>query len=131
MNTNAATPLIAIVDDDESVREAISSLLRAAGYRTALFDSGEALLSRDQKHEMSCLILDIQMRGLSGLDVHRQLAETNVSIPTVFVTAADRLCVPALALRAIAALSKPFSDEALFSAVESALKRTQSAPDQA
>jgi FixJ family two-component response regulator len=75
MRSKTAAPLIGIVDDDESVRAAIESLIRSAGYRTALFASAEALLHSDQIHEMDCLVIDIQMPRLSGLDLQRGLAE--------------------------------------------------------
>lgn len=116
-------PFIGIVDDDESVRAAVDSLIRSAGYRTALFASAEALLHSDQIHEMDCLIIDIQMPRLSGLELQRRLAEANPATAVIFVSAqAEELRATALNQGAVAVLGKPFSDEALLSAIQSALE---------
>jgi FixJ family two-component response regulator len=116
-------PFIGIVDDDESVRAAVDSLIRSAGYRTALFASAEALLHSDQIHEMDCLIIDIQMPRLSGLELQRRLAEANPATAIIFVSAhAEELRATALNQGAVAVLGKPFSDEALLSAIQSALE---------
>jgi FixJ family two-component response regulator len=116
-------PLIAIVDDEESVRSAVDSLARSAGYRTVTFESGEAFLAWDQKNEIGCLILDIGMPGLSGLDVQRQLAELDYSIPIIFVTGhAGELQETALQQGAFAVLTKPSIFEDLLSTMESALR---------
>jgi FixJ family two-component response regulator len=123
MRSKTAAPLIGIVDDDESVRAATESLIRSARYRTALFASAEALLHSDQIHEMDCLIIDIQMPRLSGLDLQRGLAEVNYAAPIIFVSAhAEELRATALNQGAVAVLPKPFSDEALLSAIQSALE---------
>lgn len=116
-------PFIGIVDDDESVRAAVDSLIRSAGYRTALFASAEALLHSDQIHEMDCLIIDIQMPRLSGLELQRRLPEANPATAIIFVSAhAEELRATALNQGAVAVLGKPFSDEALLSAIQSALE---------
>src|ERR1700676_687418 len=116
-------PRIAIVDDEESVRSAIDSLARSAGYRTVTFESGEAFLAWDQKIEIGCLILDIRMPGLSGLDVQRQLAELDYSIPIIFLTGhAGELQETALQQGAFAVLTKPSIFEDLLSTIESALR---------
>jgi FixJ family two-component response regulator len=116
-------PFIGIVDDDESVRAAVDSLIRSAGYRTALFASAEALVHSDQIHEMDCLIIDIQMPRLSGLELQRRLTEANPATAIIFVSAhAEELRATALNQGAVAVLGKPFSDEALLSAIQSALE---------
>ena len=116
-------PRIAIVDDEESVRSAIDSLARSAGYRTVTFESGEAFLAWDQKIEIGCLILDIGMPGLSGLDVQRQLTELKYSIPIIFLTGhAGELQETALQQGAFAVLTKPSIFEDLLSTIESALR---------
>ena len=116
-------PRIAVVDDEASVRSAVDSLARSAGYRTVTFESGEAFLAWDQKIEIGCLILDIRMPGLSGLDVQRQLAELDYSIPIIFLTGhAGELQETALQQGAFAVLTKPSIFEDLLSTIESALR---------
>ena len=116
-------PLVGIVDDDASVRDSISSLVRSAGYRAMTFPSAEAFLSSDHMHDMECLILDVRMAGLSGLDLQRQLHSMRCSIPVIFATAHtdDEVQERALAQGAVAFLHKPFNDEALLDAAHSAL----------
>jgi FixJ family two-component response regulator len=117
-------PLIGVVDDDECVRDSISSLIRSAGYRTAVFPSAEAFLSSDGMRETDCLVLDIRMAGLSGLELQRRLAEPKFSIRIVFVTGQDSEELRSRALKqgAVAFLGKPFNDEALLGAIRSALE---------
>src|SRR5258708_7585650 len=119
-------PLIGIVDDDESVRDSISSLVRSAGFRSAVFASAEAFLNSDHRPEMDCLvlILDVRMPGLSGLELQRRLSEEKQSIPIIFVSAHAEQDVRATALEqgAVAFLSKPFNDEALLGAIQSAVQ---------
>jgi FixJ family two-component response regulator len=123
VSSETTTPLIGIVDDDESVRIATSSLIRSAGYRTALFASAEAFLTSGQIGETDCLIVDLQMPRLSGLELSRRLAEMNNPIPIIFVSALhDELRARALSEGAVAVLGKPFSDQALLSAIQSALE---------
>ena len=81
------TALISIVDDDESMREAIQSLLRSVGFRAKTFASGEQFLQSDQIENTACLILDVRMPGMSGLELQRRLMATQCRIPIVFVTA--------------------------------------------
>src|SRR5260370_878967 len=118
-----AVPLIGIVDDDEVVRESTSSLIRSAGFRAALFPSTEAFLSSDGLHEMACLILDVDMPGLSGLALQRRLA-VNGSIPIIFITALVDDQVRAMALRqgARAFMAKAFRPEVLLDAINSAVE---------
>jgi FixJ family two-component response regulator len=116
-------PLICIVDDDASIREATSSLVRSAGYRAVVFESAEAFLNDERKHEFACLVLDIQMPGINGLELQRLLAEMGASIPIIIVSAdSDELSARALAQGAVAILQKPFRDDALLSAIHSALE---------
>ena len=123
MNTKPPFPLIGVVDDDSSVREGIGSLIRSAGFSPVMFESAEAFLSRDHKHDLACLIVDMHMRELSGLELQRKLAKGNTSIPIIFVTAyADDLRETALSQGAVAVLGKPFSAEDLLGAIQSALK---------
>jgi FixJ family two-component response regulator len=122
MRFEATVPLIAIVDDDESVRSALDSLIRSAGYRSVTFESGAAFLDSDQDQEIGCLILDIDMPGLNGLDVQRRLAEINHSIPIIFVTGHDgELQRMALQKGAFAVIGKSCSGSALLQSIHSAL----------
>lgn len=123
MTSEEPTPLIGIVDGDESVRDAIGSLIRSLGYRAALFASADAFLNSGQISEMDCLIVDLQIPRLTGLELLRGLAAMNNPIPAIFVTAhGDELRARALNEGAVAVLAKPFSDQALLSAIQSALE---------
>ena len=119
-------PLIAIVDDDERVQAAVSKLINLAGYRSVVFESGLVFLQYDLKHEIRCLILDMDMPGLSGVDLLCRLREMSYAIPTIIVTRHDReLREVALQLGALAVLAKTSSGEALLKAVESAVQSTR------
>ena len=117
------TALISIVDDDESMREAIQSLLRSVGFRAKTFASGEQFLQSDQIENTACLILDVRMPGMSGLDLQRRLMATQCRIPIVFVTAhgEEEALSRALQEGAVDFLLKPFSEEALLNAIQAAL----------
>jgi FixJ family two-component response regulator len=115
--------VIGIVDDDESVRDSISSLLRSAGYKTESFESAEAYLNSDRASEPNCLLLDVRMPGLSGLQLQSELNHQKVSIPVIFITAHpdEQVRERALSEGAVAVLGKPFNDEVLLSAIDSAV----------
>jgi FixJ family two-component response regulator len=115
-------PLIAIVDDDKSVREALRSLFRSMGFQTELFAGAEDFLNSPHISETSCLILDVLMPGMDGLELQVQLAARR-SIPIIFITgqADPNTCVRALRAGAVSFLAKPFSEEVLLSALRSAL----------
>jgi FixJ family two-component response regulator len=111
-------PTIGIVDDDESIRNSISSLIRSIGYETAVFESAEAFLDSGRIHEIDCLIVDILMPGLNGVEVQRELANMEHSISIIFVSGHDgELRVKAIEQGAIAVLGKPFSEKVLLEAV--------------
>jgi FixJ family two-component response regulator len=116
-------PLISVVDDDRSVIEAMVSLIQSAGYKAKGFRSAEAFLKSRQLPNTTCVILDVRMPSMGGLELQRRLAVRNCRIPTIFITAYDSDDVRSQALRAGAAglLCKPFSQESLFQAVRSAL----------
>jgi FixJ family two-component response regulator len=126
MKRDATVGLIGIVDDDESVRDSISSLLRSAGYRTVVFESAEAFLRSDGMQRADSLVLDVKMPGMSGIELQSQLSSMKCRIPIIFVTAHadDALQAKALTQGAVAFLNKPFSDESLLGAIESALNTT-------
>jgi FixJ family two-component response regulator len=116
-------PLIAVVDDDEAIREALQSLLRSVGLRAEMFASAEDFLQAGQRRATACLILDVRMPRMSGLELQRQMATANCPTPIIFITAHGDEETRARALRAgaLAFLDKPFSDEVLLRAVQAAL----------
>lgn len=122
--TKSSNPLISIVDDDESVREAVRSLLKSVGYRPEVFASAEEFLRSPHSQETGCLILDIRMKGMSGLDLHRRLVASGSSIPVIFITAhgGEDAEAEALAAGAVAFLRKPFREESMLRAVQTALR---------
>jgi FixJ family two-component response regulator len=123
-----ASHLIAIVDDDESVREATTSLLRSNKFEVATFSSAEGFLSSPSPGKTGCLLLDIGMPGMSGLELQRHLAGEDRRIPIVFITAHDNQETRTEAVRAgaVGFLTKPFSEEALLKAILNALNTSPS-----
>lgn len=119
----ARRPLVALVDDDESVRESLPDLLRELGFAAKAFASAEDYLASDSLPNTRCLILDVAMPGMSGPDLHRELISRGHAIPTIFITARadESLREKLLRQGAIACLFKPFSDEALRTALDAAL----------
>lgn len=119
-------PLVAVVDDDESVRESLPDLLRELGFAARAFSSAEEFLASDSIAEARCLILDIAMPGMNGLDLQRELKLRGQKIPIIFITAQKNEVVRALVFEQGAAefLFKPFSDMALLDALNKALRVT-------
>jgi FixJ family two-component response regulator len=122
-------PLIAIVDDDESVCRALRRLVRSLAMDAETFSSGQQfldLLEAMPSFRPHCLILDVQMPGVNGLDLQEQLAKGDKTIPVIFITAHDEVGVreKALAAGAVAFIRKPFDDELLMKTMSEALKRT-------
>lgn len=117
-------PVISIVDDDEALRKSIDNLVRSVGWRAQVFSSAEAFLRWNQVPTTDCLILDIRLPGISGLELQRQLAETDADMPIIFITAHEDedQRVQALEAGAVAFLHKPFYEEALLNAIDAALK---------
>ena len=120
-----ATELICVVDDDESVRRSTKLLIESHGFRVATFESAEAFLTSEQRHDTSCLILDVQMPGISGLQLQSKLTHDRHSIPIIFITAYDdnQSRRHAMQAGAIAFLDKPFTEGQLFQTIRSALQR--------
>ena len=116
---------IAIVDDDEFLRGALRGLLKEAGFPARAFASAEEFLDSGQQHEAACLIADISMPGMSGLDLQAKLNADRVTIPIIFITAHgdERLRLQALRSGAVEFLPKPFDDEVLLENVRAALDR--------
>jgi FixJ family two-component response regulator len=117
--------LVAIVDDDESMRAALQGLVQDAGLPTCIFESGEAFLASGKQRETGCLIADIRLPGISGLELQSRLNAEHHKIPIVFITAHGDEEMRFQALRAGAAefLAKPFDDEILLDFVRAALSR--------
>ena len=117
-------PLLSVVDDDESVRESLPDLLKEFGFAARAFSSGQAFLSSDSVDETRCLILDIAMPGMSGLDLQQELKRRGQAIPIIFITGQKDEDIGKQALRqgAVKVLYKPFSDSALLDAVTAALR---------
>jgi FixJ family two-component response regulator len=116
-------PVIAIVDDDESFRQAAVRLIRSLGYATAAFASAEAFLHSDRGHDVDCLITDVQMPGMTGIQLQSQLIGQGRKLPIIFVTAFPEMKPRerALAAGAVGFLDKPFSDEKLITCLNQAL----------
>jgi FixJ family two-component response regulator len=115
--------LLSVVDDDEMLRESLPDLLREFGFSARAFSSGQEFLSSNYVGETSCLILDVAMPGMSGLEVQEELKRRGQAIPIIFITGQKDEDIRRQALRqgAVKILSKPFSDSALLEAVSAAL----------
>jgi FixJ family two-component response regulator len=119
------TAVIAIVDDDHSVREALTSLVRSLGYVAMAFGCAEDLLKSKRRRSMSCVITDVQMPGMTGLELHNRLVASGEPIPTILITAFpdERARERALQAGVICYLTKPFSEDDLLACIRSTLGR--------
>ena len=119
----AAAPLVAVVDDDESVRESLPPLLESYGFGVAAFASAQRFLESSRLGDARCVVLDVTMPGMSGPDLHAELRRRGLETPVVFITAHgdDELCAGLMRDGAVECLPKPFSEEALLQAVRAAL----------
>lgn len=117
--------VIAVIDDDASVREAAKALLRSAGYQVGTFDSPDLFLGSAALNHTDCLIVDVSMPGMDGLELQRRLSALSSKIPIIFITAHDEggRRYKALAGGAMDFLRKPFEADALLSSVRAALRR--------
>ena len=115
--------LVSVVDDDESIRESLPDLLNEFGFAARAFSSAEAFLSSDYVDKTRCLILDVMMPGMTGLDLQQELMRRGQEIPVIFITAKKDEVLRARALKqgAVKFLNKPFSDTALLDALNVAL----------
>jgi len=118
-----ARNLISVVDDDESIRRTTTLLIESFGFRAAAFESAENFLGSGRLNDTSCLIVDVQMPGMNGLQLQSQLAAAGCSIPIIFITAHDDKESRRRAMQAgaVAFLGKPFTDEQLLQSIRSAL----------
>ena len=117
--------VVFIVDDDASVRDALKRLIRSVGLRVELFGSAQEFLQRGRPDVPSCLVLDVRLPGIGGLDLQRQLADANVQTPIIFITAHGDIPMSVRAMKAGAVkfLTKPFRDQDLLDAIQIALER--------
>ena len=125
-------PVVFVVDDDPSVRSSLKFLLSSVGLQVESFDSAETFLQRKPPDAPSCLVLDVRLRGLSGLDFQRELAAKNIRIPIVFVTGHGDIPMSVRAMKAgaIEFLTKPYRDQDLLDAVRIALERDRARREQ-
>jgi FixJ family two-component response regulator len=116
--------LVAIVDDDDCVRSALQGLLNAVGLPARAFASAEEFLKSGQQHQTACLITDIRMPGMSGLELQAKLNADDCKIPTIFITAHGdtKMRMQALRAGAVEFLTKPFDDEALLESIQAAIE---------
>jgi FixJ family two-component response regulator len=119
-------PVISIVDDDESVRTALKSLIDSVGFRAEVFGSGEEFLKSPIVSQTDCLIADVRMPGMTGLELQQRLNAAGSSVPIVFISAHDDNEARARGLRAgaIDFLQKPFSEDSLLGAISAGLDRS-------
>ena len=117
--------IVAIVDDDASAREGLQSLIRSAGWRVETFESAQEFLGRLGSEAPSCLILDLQLPGLSGLDLQERMADVGLDIPIVFLTGHGNIpaSVQAMKAGAVEFLTKPLDEEKLLRAIREAIDR--------
>jgi len=124
MVTQGNTKLVAIVDDDDSMRSALQGLLQSAEFSSQSFASAEEFLQSGQQHQIACLIADIRMPGMSGLELQAQLNAERCRIPIIFITAHgdEKMRMQALRAGAVEFMAKPFDDGALLERVRAALE---------
>jgi FixJ family two-component response regulator len=124
MGTQGKTKLVAIVDDDDSMRSALHGLLQSADLPAQAFASAEEFLNSGQQHQIACLIADIRMPGMSGLELQAQLNTQRCRIPIIFITAHgdEKMRLQARREGAVEFLSKPFDNEVLLDGVRAALE---------
>ena len=128
----AAVPTVFIVDDDSGMRQAVQDLVESVGLRAESFSTGEEFLKRLRTTDPSCLVLDVRLPQMSGLDFQRQLTEIGVQIPIIFITAHGDIPMSVRALKsgAVEFLTKPFRDQDLLDAIQQALHRDSVAREQ-
>jgi len=129
MNMGHNSRLVAIVDDDESVQRSLQDLIESDGLTALCFGSAEQFLDSDARNKAACLITDIRMPGMSGLDLQAKLKAERCRIPVIFITAhgETEMRIHAMRQGAVEFLSKPFHDEVLLQAVNAALDRRRHA----
>ena len=123
-----ATPIVFVVDDDPSIRRAIKSLVESVGLQVELFGSAEEFREAERPDAPSCMVLDVRLPGISGLDLQRELADANIQIPIIFITAHGDIPMTVRAMKAGAVefLTKPFRHQELLDAIQQGLERDRS-----
>ena len=123
MTASTSTPTVFIIDDDENVRVAIAALLELVGLHAVIFETAQEFLNLERPDAPSCLVLDLQLPGMSGLDVQRSLATSGISMPIIFITGYGDIptTVKAMKSGAVEFLTKPFDDDELLAAIHQAL----------
>ena len=121
------TPIVFVVDDDVSVRESLESLIRCEGWQPHTFASAQEFLACPRAHVPSCLVLDVSLPGLNGLDLQKRVAIERTDMPIIFITGYGDVPMTVQAMKAGAAefLTKPFNDDVLLAAVRAALERSR------
>jgi FixJ family two-component response regulator len=120
----AKVPVISVVDDDESVRESLDGLLRSVGFAVKIFASAEEFLNSDHLRDIDCLLLDVRLPGMNGIELHRHLVASHCEIPVIFITAhGSEEGVRSQAFRngAVDYLIKPLSEDAVLNSIQKAL----------
>jgi len=127
--TPAAAPTVFVVDDDDLVRASIQGMLKSVGLRSETFGTPQEFLRSKRPDGPSCLILDVRLPGISGLDFHRELADAGIRIPVIFITGHGDIPMTVKAMKsgAVEFLTKPFRDQDLLDAIHQALDRDQMA----
>jgi FixJ family two-component response regulator len=122
-------PIVAIVDDDPSVRRGLQRLIRSAGWKTETFASAQEFLARPRAAFPSCLVLDLQLPGLSGLDLQKRMTEVDLGVPIVFLTGHGDIpaTVQAMKAGAVEFLTKPVDEQELLHAIQEAVERDRRA----
>ena len=128
----AAVPTVFIVDDDSGMRQAVQDLVESVGLRAESFSTGEEFLKRQRTTDPSCLVLDVRLPQMSGLDFQNKLADVGVQIPIIFITAHGDIPMSVRALKsgAVEFLTKPFRDQDLLDAIQQALQQDRAAGEQ-
>ena len=122
-----ATPIVFVVDDDISVRESLELLIRSEGWQPETFASAQEFLAHPRMLVPSCLVLDVSLPGLNGLDLQKRVAVERIDMPIIFITGHGNvpMTVQAMKAGAVEFLTKPFSDDVLLSAIRNAIERSQ------
>jgi len=125
------TPIVFVVDDDVSVRESLDSLIRCAGWKPETFASAQSFLSRSKPDVPSCLVLDVSLPDVSGLDLQNRVAADRTDMPIIFITGYGDvpMTVRAMKAGAVEFLTKPFDDDVLLTAIRNAIERSRIALD--
>jgi len=128
----AVGPTVFIIDDDRGMRQAVQDLVESVGLRAESFATGQGFLSRQPTSDPSCLVLDVRLPQMSGLDFQRRLVEVGMHIPIIFITAHGDVPMSVRALKsgAVEFLTKPFRDQDLLDAIQQALQRDRAAREQ-